>query len=159
MPRLRYGMMQAVILLWPRCVWSWQRRQTSQSKAHDVIRAASVTTRIRIKDGRPCSANCQPCLDPTCKQDVLAYPEQIKLYFHQLIMCSQVKAGGRAFHVSFRQCHLLSPSSQKFNECCSTVKMSYITSTKIILIQSPAGSWHPVVMWQIRLLCAAVRWD
>lgn len=32
------------------------------------------------------------CPDQSCKQDLLAYLEQIKLYSHQLKICSQVKA-------------------------------------------------------------------
>ena len=32
------------------------------------------------------------CPDPPCKQDLLAYLEQIKFYSHQLKICSQVKA-------------------------------------------------------------------
>lgn len=32
------------------------------------------------------------CPDPSCKQDLLAYLEQIKFYSHQLKICSQVKA-------------------------------------------------------------------
>lgn len=32
------------------------------------------------------------CPDQSCKQDLVAYLEQIKLYSHQLKICSQVKA-------------------------------------------------------------------
>ncbi|KYO43752.1 hypothetical protein Y1Q_0015290 [Alligator mississippiensis] len=32
------------------------------------------------------------CPDQSCKQDLLAYLEQIKLYSHQLKICSQVRA-------------------------------------------------------------------
>lgn len=36
------------------------------------------------------------------------------------------------------------------NAVVQTVKMSYIASTKIIRIQSPAGPRHPVVMWRMK---------
>ncbi|XP_057361894.1 catenin alpha-3 isoform X3 [Manis pentadactyla] len=45
---------------------------------------------------------------------------------------------------------LIQAAKNLMNAVVQTVKMSYIASTKIIRIQSPAGPRHPVVMWRMK---------
>uniref|UniRef100_A0A670YFZ1 Catenin alpha 3 n=1 Tax=Pseudonaja textilis TaxID=8673 RepID=A0A670YFZ1_PSETE len=45
---------------------------------------------------------------------------------------------------------LIQAAKNLMNAVVQTVKMSYIASTKIIRIQSPAGSRHPVVTWRMK---------
>uniref|UniRef100_A0A8C4PQ59 Catenin alpha 3 n=1 Tax=Equus asinus TaxID=9793 RepID=A0A8C4PQ59_EQUAS len=96
------------------------------------------------------------CPDPSCKQDLLAYLEQIKFYSHQLKICSQVKAeiqnlGGELIMSALDSVtSLIQAAKNLMNAVVQTVKMSYIASTKIIRIQSPAGPRHPVVMWRMK---------
>ncbi|KAF4800363.1 catenin alpha-3-like protein [Turdus rufiventris] len=96
------------------------------------------------------------CPDQSCKQDLLAYLEQIKLYSHQLKICSQVKAeiqnlGGELIMSALDSVtSLIQAAKNLMNSVVQTVKMSYIASTKIIKIQSPTGPRHPVVMWRMK---------
>ncbi|XP_075791023.1 catenin alpha-3 isoform X2 [Pelodiscus sinensis] len=96
------------------------------------------------------------CPDQSCKQDVLAYLEQIKLYSHQLKICSQVKAeiqnlGGELIMSALDSVtSLIQAAKNLMNSVVQTVKMSYIASTKIIRIQSPTGPRHPIVMWRMK---------
>uniref|UniRef100_A0A8D1E9X2 Catenin alpha-3 n=1 Tax=Sus scrofa TaxID=9823 RepID=A0A8D1E9X2_PIG len=96
------------------------------------------------------------CPDPSCKQDLLAYLEQIKFYSHQLKICSQVKAeiqnlGGELIMSALDSVtSLIQAAKNLMNAVVQTVKMSYIASTKIIRIQSPVGPRHPVVMWRMK---------
>ncbi|XP_006889084.1 PREDICTED: catenin alpha-3 [Elephantulus edwardii] len=96
------------------------------------------------------------CPDPSCKQDLLAYLEQIKFYSHQLKICSQVKAeiqnlGGELIMSALDSVtSLIQAAKNLMNAVVQTVKMSYIASTKIIRIQSPTGPRHPVVMWRMK---------
>ncbi|NXQ16111.1 CTNA3 protein, partial [Peucedramus taeniatus] len=92
----------------------------------------------------------------SCKQDLLAYLEEIKLYSHQLKICSQVKAeiqnlGGELIMSALDSVtSLIQAAKNLMNSVVQTVKMSYIASTKIIKIQSPTGPRHPVVMWRMK---------
>lgn len=45
---------------------------------------------------------------------------------------------------------LIQAAKNLMNAVVQTVKMSYIASTKIIRIHSPAGPRHPVVMWRMK---------
>uniref|UniRef100_A0A8C0BTM7 Catenin alpha 3 n=1 Tax=Buteo japonicus TaxID=224669 RepID=A0A8C0BTM7_9AVES len=96
------------------------------------------------------------CGNQSCKQDLLAYLEQIKLYSHQLKICSQVKAeiqnlGGELIMSALDSVtSLIQAAKNLMNAVVQTVKMSYIASTKIIKIQSPTGPRHPVVMWRMK---------
>uniref|UniRef100_A0A670YQ10 Catenin alpha 3 n=1 Tax=Pseudonaja textilis TaxID=8673 RepID=A0A670YQ10_PSETE len=158
----------------------------------DVINAAKMISESGSRMDVLARLISNQCPDWSCKQDLLAYLEQIKLYSHQLKICSQVKAeiqnlggelimsavsencpkelhdsridGGRASQRWYSKLLKISTSPELLDSVTSliqaaknlmnavvqTVKMSYIASTKIIRIQSPAGSRHPVVTWRMK---------
>ncbi|XP_044276355.1 catenin alpha-3 isoform X3 [Varanus komodoensis] len=58
----------------------------------DVINAAKMISESGSKMDMLARLISNQCPDLSCKQDLLAYLEQIKLYSHQLKICSQVKA-------------------------------------------------------------------
>ncbi|XP_061491126.1 catenin alpha-3 isoform X1 [Rhineura floridana] len=122
----------------------------------DVINAAKMISESGSRMDMLARLISIQCQDPSCKQDLLAYLEQIKLYSHQLKICSQVKAeiqnlGGELIMSALDSVtSLIQAAKNLMNAVVQTVKMSYIASTKIIRIQSPAGPRHPVVMWRMK---------
>ncbi|XP_065494873.1 catenin alpha-3 isoform X3 [Caloenas nicobarica] len=58
----------------------------------DVINAAKMISESGSRMDVLARLIANQCPDQSCKQDLLAYLEQIKLYSHQLKICSQVKA-------------------------------------------------------------------
>ncbi|MBN3323743.1 CTNA3 protein, partial [Atractosteus spatula] len=58
----------------------------------DVINAAMVISEAGCRMDVLARQIANQCPDPSCKHDLLAYLEQIKLYSHQLKICSQVKS-------------------------------------------------------------------
>ncbi|XP_042315286.1 catenin alpha-3 isoform X1 [Sceloporus undulatus] len=122
----------------------------------DVIYAAKMISESGSRMDMLARLISNQCPDLSCKQDLLAYLEQIKLYSHQLKICSQVKAeiqnlGGELIMSALDSVtSLIQAAKNLMNAVVQTVKMSYIASTKIIRIQSPAGPRHPVVMWRMK---------
>ncbi|KAM9282328.1 catenin alpha-3 [Cariama cristata] len=122
----------------------------------DVINAAKMISESGSRMDVLARLIANQCPDQSCKQDLLAYLEQIKLYSHQLKICSQVKAeiqnlGGELIMSALDSVtSLIQAAKNLMNAVVQTVKMSYIASTKIIKIQSPAGPRHPVVMWRMK---------
>ncbi|XP_066478367.1 catenin alpha-3 [Tiliqua scincoides] len=122
----------------------------------DVINAAKMISESGSRMDILARLISNQCPDLSCKQDLLAYLEQIKLYSHQLKICSQVKAeiqnlGGELIMSALDSVtSLIQAAKNLMNAVVQTVKMSYIASTKIIRIQSPAGPRHPVVMWRMK---------
>ncbi|XP_016076216.1 PREDICTED: catenin alpha-3-like [Miniopterus natalensis] len=146
----------------------------------DVIYAAKMISESGSRMDVLARQIANQCPDPSCKQDLLAYLEQIKFYSHQLKICSQVKAeiqslGGELIMSAMPVIEKFLGKDQKkpeknesmknqldsvtsliqaaknlMNAVVQTVKMSYIASTKIIRIQSPTGPRHPVVMWRMK---------
>uniref|UniRef100_A0A8D2QPJ3 Catenin alpha 3 n=1 Tax=Zosterops lateralis melanops TaxID=1220523 RepID=A0A8D2QPJ3_ZOSLA len=122
----------------------------------DVINAAKMISESGSRMDMLARLIADQCPDQSCKQDLLAYLEQIKLYSHQLKICSQVKAeiqhlGGELIMSALDSVtSLIQAAKNLMNSVVQTVKMSYIASTKIIKIQSPAGPRHPVVMWRMK---------
>ncbi|XP_060097102.1 catenin alpha-3 isoform X2 [Heteronotia binoei] len=122
----------------------------------DVINAAKMISESGSRMDMLARQISNQCPDLSCKQDLLAYLEQIKLYSHQLKICSRVKAEiqnlGSELIVSALDSvtSLIQAAKNLMNAVVQTVKMSYIASTKIIRIQSPAGPRHPVVMWRMK---------
>ncbi|XP_077206873.1 catenin alpha-3 isoform X3 [Paroedura picta] len=122
----------------------------------DVINAAKMISASGSRMDMLARQISNQCPDPSCKQDLLAYLEQIKLYSHQLKICSRVKAeiqnlGGELIVSALDSVtSLIQAAKNLMNAVVQTVKMSYIASTKIIRIQSPAGPRHPVVMWRMK---------
>uniref|UniRef100_A0A7M4EEM4 Catenin alpha 3 n=1 Tax=Crocodylus porosus TaxID=8502 RepID=A0A7M4EEM4_CROPO len=122
----------------------------------DVINAAKMISESGSRMDGLARLISNQCPDQSCKQDLLAYLEQIKLYSHQLKICSQVKAEiqnlGEELILSALDSvtSLIQAAKNLMNAVVQTVKMSYIASTKIIKIQSPTGPRHPVVMWRMK---------
>uniref|UniRef100_A0AAA9SHH6 Catenin alpha 3 n=1 Tax=Bos taurus TaxID=9913 RepID=A0AAA9SHH6_BOVIN len=122
----------------------------------DVIYAAKMISESGSRMDALARQIANQCPDPSCKQDLLAYLEQIKFYSHQLKICSQVKAeiqnlGGELIMSALDSVtSLIQAAKNLMNAVVQTVKMSYIASTKIIRIQSPTGPRHPVVMWRMK---------
>ncbi|ERE91560.1 catenin alpha-3 [Cricetulus griseus] len=122
----------------------------------DVIYAAKMISESGSRMDVLARQIANQCPDPPCKQDLLAYLEQIKFYSHQLKICSQVKAeiqnlGGELIMSALDSVtSLIQAAKNLMNAVVQTVKMSYIASTKIIRIQSSAGPRHPVVMWRMK---------
>ncbi|XP_052020474.1 catenin alpha-3 [Apodemus sylvaticus] len=122
----------------------------------DVIYAAKLISESGSRMDVLARQIANQCPDPPCKQDLLAYLEQIKFYSHQLKICSQVKAeiqnlGGELIVSALDSVtSLIQAAKNLMNAVVQTVKMSYIASTKIIRIQSSAGPRHPVVMWRMK---------
>nr|XP_019587333.1 PREDICTED: catenin alpha-3 isoform X1 [Rhinolophus sinicus]XP_019587334.1 PREDICTED: catenin alpha-3 isoform X1 [Rhinolophus sinicus] len=122
----------------------------------DVIYAAKMISESGSRMDVLARQIANQCPDPSCKQDLLAYLEQIKFYSHQLKICSQVKAeiqslGGELIMSALDSVtSLIQAAKNLMNAVVQTVKMSYIASTKIIRIQSPSGPRHPVVMWRMK---------
>ncbi|XP_074965896.1 catenin alpha-3 isoform X2 [Phalacrocorax aristotelis] len=122
----------------------------------DVINAAKMISESGSRMDVLARLIANQCPDQSCKQDLLAYLEQVKLYSHQLKICSQVKAeiqnlGGELIMSALDSVtSLIQAAKNLMNAVVQTVKMSYIASTKIIKIQSPTGPRHPVVMWRMK---------
>ncbi|XP_071605200.1 catenin alpha-3 isoform X3 [Heliangelus exortis] len=122
----------------------------------DVINAAKMISESGSRMDILARLIADQCPDQSCKQDLLAYLEQIKLYSHQLKICSQVKAeiqnlGGELIMSALDSVtSLIQAAKNLMIAVVQTVKMSYIASTKIIKIQSPTGPRHPVVMWRMK---------
>ncbi|XP_072195711.1 catenin alpha-3 isoform X2 [Excalfactoria chinensis] len=122
----------------------------------DVINAAKMISESGSRMDILARLIANQCPDQSCKQDLLAYLEQIKLYSHQLKICSQVRAeiqnlGGELIMSALDSVtSLIQAAKNLMNAVVQTVKMSYIASTKIIKIQSPTGPRHPVVMWRMK---------
>ncbi|KAM7169902.1 catenin alpha-3 [Macrochelys suwanniensis] len=122
----------------------------------DVINAAKMISESGSRMDVLARQIANQCPDQSCKQDVLAYLEQIKLYCHQLKICSQVKAeiqnlGGELIMSALDSVtSLIQTAKNLMNAVVQTVKMSYIASTKIIRIQSPTGPRHAGVMWRMK---------
>ncbi|XP_006630868.2 catenin alpha-3 [Lepisosteus oculatus] len=122
----------------------------------DVINAAMVISEAGCRMDVLARQIANQCPDPSCKHDLLAYLEQIKLYSHQLKICSQVKSeiqslGGELITSALDSVtSLIQAAKNLMNAVVQTVKMSYIASTKIIRIHSPTGPRHPVVMWRMK---------
>ncbi|XP_062436662.1 catenin alpha-3 isoform X3 [Rhea pennata] len=75
----------------------------------DVINAAKMISESGSRMDVLARLIANQCPDQSCKQDLLAYLEQIKLYSHQLKICSQVKAeiqnlGGELIMSAFMSC-------------------------------------------------------
>ncbi|XP_055503152.1 catenin alpha-3-like isoform X1 [Leucoraja erinacea] len=123
----------------------------------DVINAAKTISDSGNRMDALVRQIANQCQDPSCKQDLLAYLEQIKLYSHQLKICSKVKAEiqnlSEELIVSALDSitSLILSAKNLMNTVVDTVKMSYIASIKIVRLQSPSAALHSVVMWRMKV--------
>uniref|UniRef100_A0A8C6WNR8 Catenin alpha-1 n=1 Tax=Neogobius melanostomus TaxID=47308 RepID=A0A8C6WNR8_9GOBI len=129
----------------------------------DVISAAKKIAEAGSrmdKLGRTIADNCP---DSTCKQDLLAYLQRIALYCHQLNICSKVKAevqnlGGELVVSGVSPDHLFLDSAMSLiqaaknlmNAVVSTVKASYVASSKYQKNKNMEALNMPAVSWRMK---------
>uniref|UniRef100_A0A8C4Z7B8 Catenin (cadherin-associated protein), alpha 1 n=1 Tax=Gadus morhua TaxID=8049 RepID=A0A8C4Z7B8_GADMO len=137
----------------------------------DVISAAKKIAEAGSrmdKLGRTIADNCP---DSTCKQDLLAYLQRIALYCHQLNICSKVKAevqnlgGEMGIDVMgvYSRClneflyvqvdsamSLIQAAKNLMNTVVSTVKASYVASTKYQKSQAMQSLNMPAISWRMK---------
>uniref|UniRef100_A0A8C9X9K5 Catenin alpha-1 n=1 Tax=Sander lucioperca TaxID=283035 RepID=A0A8C9X9K5_SANLU len=137
----------------------------------DVISAAKKIAEAGSrmdKLGRTIADNCP---DSTCKQDLLAYLQRIALYCHQLNICSKVKAevqnlGGELVVSGVGSCDLfpycqisinsesamslIQAAKNLMNTVVSTVKASYVASTKYQKSKNMESLNMPAISWRMK---------
>lgn len=105
------------------------------------------------KLGRTIADNCP---DSTCKQDLLAYLQRIALYCHQLNICSKVKAevqnlGGELVVSGLDSAmSLIQAAKNLMNTVVSTVKASYVASTKYQKNKGMEALNMPAISWRMK---------
>uniref|UniRef100_A0A8C2IX25 Catenin alpha-1 n=1 Tax=Cyprinus carpio TaxID=7962 RepID=A0A8C2IX25_CYPCA len=96
------------------------------------------------------------CPDSACKQDLLAYLQRIALYCHQLNICSKVKAevqnlGGELVVSGVDSAmSLIQAAKNLMNSVVSTVKASYVASTKYQKSQGMQNLNMPAISWKMK---------
>uniref|UniRef100_A0AAQ4RHW2 Catenin alpha-1 n=1 Tax=Gasterosteus aculeatus aculeatus TaxID=481459 RepID=A0AAQ4RHW2_GASAC len=122
----------------------------------DVISAAKKIAEAGSrmdKLGRTIADNCP---DSTCKQDLLAYLQRIALYCHQLNICSKVKAevqnlGGELVVSGLDSAmSLIQAAKNLMNTVVSTVKASYVASTKYQKSKNMEALNMPAISWRMK---------
>ncbi|KAG7271628.1 hypothetical protein CRUP_012148 [Coryphaenoides rupestris] len=125
------------------------------SAAKNIAEAGSRMDKL----GRTIADNCP---DSTCKQDLLAYLQRIALYCHQLNICSKVKAevqnlggelvvSGDFLYVQVDSAmSLIQAAKNLMNTVVSTVKASYVASTKYQKSQAMQSLNMPAISWKMK---------
>uniref|UniRef100_A0AAQ6AJT6 Catenin (cadherin-associated protein), alpha 1 n=1 Tax=Amphiprion ocellaris TaxID=80972 RepID=A0AAQ6AJT6_AMPOC len=122
----------------------------------DVISAAKKIAEAGSrmdKLGRTIADNCP---DSTCKNDLLAYLQRIALYCHQLNICSKVKAevqnlGGELVVSGLDSAmSLIQAAKNLMNTVVSTVKASYVASTKYQKNKGMESLNMPAISWRMK---------
>uniref|UniRef100_A0A673BL41 Catenin alpha-1 n=1 Tax=Sphaeramia orbicularis TaxID=375764 RepID=A0A673BL41_9TELE len=122
----------------------------------DVISAAKKIAEAGSrmdKLGRTIADNCP---DSACKQDLLAYLQRIALYCHQLNICSKVKAevqnlGGELVVSGLDSAmSLIQAAKNLMNTVVSTVKASYVASTKYQKNKGMEALNMPAISWRMK---------
>uniref|UniRef100_A0A8C1MAQ1 Catenin alpha-1 n=1 Tax=Cyprinus carpio TaxID=7962 RepID=A0A8C1MAQ1_CYPCA len=138
----------------------------------DVISAAKKIAEAGSRMDKLGRAIADQCPDSACKQDLLAYLQRIALYCHQLNICSKVKAEvqnlGGELVVSGVSPHLLrgrkgqkdrlvdsamsliQAAKNLMNSVVSTVKASYVASTKYQKSQGMQNLNMPAISWKMK---------
>ncbi|KAF6731325.1 Catenin alpha-1 [Oryzias melastigma] len=119
------------------------------SAAKKIAEAGSTMDKL----GRAIADNCP---DSSCKQDLLAYLQRIALYCHQLNICSKVKAevqnlGGELVVSGLDSAmSLIQAAKNLMNSVVSTVKASYVASTKYQKNKGMEALNMPAVSWKMK---------
>uniref|UniRef100_A0A8C1EWE6 Catenin alpha-1 n=1 Tax=Cyprinus carpio carpio TaxID=630221 RepID=A0A8C1EWE6_CYPCA len=139
----------------------------------DVISAAKKIAEAGSRMDKLGRAIADQCPDSACKQDLLAYLQRIALYCHQLNICSKVKAevqnlGGELvvsgliyfscfffFYSSIvfsvdSAMSLIQAAKNLMNSVVSTVKASYVASTKYQKSQGMQNLNMPAISWKMK---------
>uniref|UniRef100_A0A7N8Y070 Catenin (cadherin-associated protein), alpha 1 n=1 Tax=Mastacembelus armatus TaxID=205130 RepID=A0A7N8Y070_9TELE len=143
----------------------------------DVISAAKKIAEAGSRMDKLGRTIADHCPDSTCKQDLLAYLQRIALYCHQLNICSKVKAevqnlggelvvsgvsSGYMYYIlvtwlDFREIStldsamsLIQAAKNLMNAVVSTVKASYVASTKYQKNKGMEALNMPAVSWRMK---------
>uniref|UniRef100_A0A8K9X6L2 Catenin alpha-1 n=1 Tax=Oncorhynchus mykiss TaxID=8022 RepID=A0A8K9X6L2_ONCMY len=146
----------------------------------DVISAAKKIAEAGSRMDKLGRTIADQCPDSACKQDLLAYLQRIALYCHQLNICSKVKAEvqnlGGELVVSGVRTDVLLPSCKQdacfgifsdsasvdsamsliqaaknlMNTVVSTVKASYVASTKYQKSMAMQSLNMPAISWKMK---------
>ncbi|XP_061580950.1 catenin alpha-1 [Cololabis saira] len=122
----------------------------------DVISAAKKIAEAGSRMDKLGRTIADSCPDSTCKQDLLAYLQRIALYCHQLNICSKVKAevqnlGGELVVSGLDSAmSLIQAAKNLMNAVVSTVKASYVASTKYQKNKGMEALNMPAVSWKMK---------
>uniref|UniRef100_A0A3Q3M9M4 Catenin alpha-1 n=1 Tax=Mastacembelus armatus TaxID=205130 RepID=A0A3Q3M9M4_9TELE len=125
----------------------------------DVISAAKKIAEAGSRMDKLGRTIADHCPDSTCKQDLLAYLQRIALYCHQLNICSKVKAevqnlGGELVVSGVSSLDsamsLIQAAKNLMNAVVSTVKASYVASTKYQKNKGMEALNMPAVSWRMK---------
>ncbi|KAK1789397.1 hypothetical protein P4O66_015330 [Electrophorus voltai] len=122
----------------------------------DVISAAKKIAEAGSRMDKLGRTIADQCPDSTCKQDLLAYLQRIALYCHQLNICSKVKAevqnlGGELVVSGLDSAmSLIQAAKNLMNAVVSTVKASYVASTKYQKSQGMQNLNMPAISWKMK---------
>uniref|UniRef100_A0A7N8YMG5 Catenin (cadherin-associated protein), alpha 1 n=1 Tax=Mastacembelus armatus TaxID=205130 RepID=A0A7N8YMG5_9TELE len=122
----------------------------------DVISAAKKIAEAGSRMDKLGRTIADHCPDSTCKQDLLAYLQRIALYCHQLNICSKVKAevqnlGGELVVSGLDSAmSLIQAAKNLMNAVVSTVKASYVASTKYQKNKGMEALNMPAVSWRMK---------
>ncbi|XP_005795465.1 catenin alpha-1 [Xiphophorus maculatus] len=122
----------------------------------DVIKAAKKIAEAGTKMDKLGRSIADLCPDSSCKQDLLAYLQRIALYCHQLNICSKVKAevqnlGGELVVSGLDSAmSLIQAAKNLMNAVVSTVKASYVASTKYQKNKNMEALNMPAVSWRMK---------
>ncbi|KAM6977560.1 catenin alpha-1 [Aplochiton taeniatus] len=122
----------------------------------DVISAAKKIAEAGSRMDKLGRTIADQCPDSTCKQDLLAYLQRIALYCHQLNICSKVKAevqnlGGELVVSGVDSAmSLIQAAKNLMNTVVSTVKASYVASTKYQKSMGMQSLNMPAISWRMK---------
>uniref|UniRef100_A0AAY4E826 Catenin alpha-1 n=1 Tax=Denticeps clupeoides TaxID=299321 RepID=A0AAY4E826_9TELE len=122
----------------------------------DVINAAKKIAEAGSRMDKLGRAIADECPDSTCKQDLLAFLQRIALFCHQLNICSKVKAevqnlGGELVVSGVDSAmSLIQAAKNLMNAVVSTVKASYVASTKYQKSQGMQNLNMPSISWKMK---------
>ncbi|KAI7801678.1 catenin alpha-1, partial [Triplophysa rosa] len=122
----------------------------------DVINAAKKIAEAGSRMDKLGRKIADQCPDSACKQDLLAYLQRIALYCHQLNICSKVKAevqnlGGELVVSGVDSAmSLIQAAKNLMNAVVSTVKASYVASTKYQKTLGMQNLNMPGVSWRMK---------
>ncbi|MBN3320618.1 CTNA1 protein, partial [Atractosteus spatula] len=122
----------------------------------DVISAAKKIAEAGSRMDKLGRTIADHCPDSACKQDLLAYLQRIALYCHQLNICSKVKAevqnlGGELVVSGVDSAmSLIQAAKNLMNTVVSTVKASYVASTKYQKSQGMQSLNLPAISWKMK---------
>ncbi|KAM4732663.1 catenin alpha-1 [Anableps anableps] len=122
----------------------------------DVISAAKKIAEAGSRMDKLGRTIADLCPDSSCKQDLLAYLQRIALYCHQLNICSKVKAevqnlGGELVVSGLDSAmSLIQAAKNLMNAVVSTVKASYVASTKYQKNKNMEALNMPAVSWRMK---------